>query len=304
MFAILMTLWPLFALILLGCILKRRPVFDAGFWNGAEKLNYYILFPALLINSLAVAPLDNPQLPKLAAALVIMLGLSTAAFAVVKRLRGIPTAEFGVLLQGAIRFNTYLGLSIVNDFYGPSGVAVAAVILAVLVPLCNIISVVALSEFQQLSLRRLLLPILTNPLIISCIIGMFLNVTGTGLPYNTDQFAGLLAGASLPLGLLCVGAALQVATIRYSALKISLNSLVRLCVMPLLAIAVATVMGLTQLEYQLFVIFFAIPTAPTAPTAYILSRQLGGDSQLMAGIITFQTMVAILTLPVVLTMIT
>lgn len=285
MFAILMTLWPLFALILLGCILKRRPVFDAGFWNGAEKLNYYILFPALLINSLAVAPLDNPQLPKLAIALVIMLGLATAAFAVVKRLRGIPTAEFGVLLQGAIRFNTYLGLSIVNDFYGPSGVAVAAVILAVLVPLCNIISVVALSEFQQLSLRRLLLPILTNPLIISCIIGMLLNVTG----------------ASLPLGLLCVGAALQVATIRYSALKISLNSLVRLCVMPLLAIAVATVMGLTQLEYQLFVIFFAIPTAPTA---YILSRQLGGDSQLMAGIITFQTMVAVLTLPVVLTMIT
>ncbi|MEM8327952.1 AEC family transporter, partial [Morganella morganii] len=135
MFAILMTLWPLFALILLGCILKRRPVFDAGFWNGAEKLNYYILFPALLINSLAVAPLDNPQLPKLAIALVIMLGLATAAFAVVKRLRGIPTAEFGVLLQGAIRFNTYLGLSIVNDFYGPSGVAVAvaAVILAVLV---------------------------------------------------------------------------------------------------------------------------------------------------------------------------
>ncbi|EQB9154181.1 AEC family transporter [Morganella morganii] len=264
MFAILMTLWPLFALILLGCILKRRPVFDAGFWNGAEKLNYYILFPALLINSLAVAPLDNPQLPKLAIALVIMLGLATAAFAVVKRLRGIPTAEFGVLLQGAIRFNTYLGLSIVNDFYGPSGVAVAAVILAVLVPLCNIISVVALSEFRQLSLRRLLLPILTNPLIISCIIGMLLNVTGAGLPYNTGQFARLLAGASLPLGLLCVGAALQVATIRYSALKISLNSLVRLCVMPLLAITVATVMGLTQLEYQLFVIFFAIPTAPTA----------------------------------------
>lgn len=194
MFAILMTLWPLFALILLGCILKRRPVFDAGFWNGAEKLNYYILFPALLINSLAVAPLDNPQLPKLAIALVIMLGLATAAFAVVKRLRGIPTAEFGVLLQGAIRFNTYLGLSIVNDFYGPSGVAVAAVILAVLVPLCNIISVVALSEFQQLSLRRLLLPILTNPLIISCIIGMLLNVTGAGLPYNTGQFARLLAG--------------------------------------------------------------------------------------------------------------
>ncbi|EOZ5673467.1 AEC family transporter [Morganella morganii] len=300
MFAILMTLWPLFALILLGCILKRRPVFDAGFWNGAEKLNYYILFPALLINSLAVAPLDNPQLPKLAAALVIMLGLATAAFAVVRRFRGIPTAEFGVLLQGAIRFNTYLGLSIVNDFYGPSGMAVAAVILAVLV-LCNIISVVALSEFKQLSLRRLLLPVLTNPLIISCIIGMLLNVSGIGLPYNTGQFARLLAGASLPLGLLCVGAALQIATIRYSALKISLNSVVRLCIVPLLAIAVAAVTGLTQLEYQLFVIFFAIPTAPTA---YILSRQLGGDSQLMAGIITFQTMVAVLTLPVVLTMIT
>lgn len=301
MFAILMTLWPLFALILLGCVLKRRPVFDAGFWNGAEKLNYYILFPALLISSLATAPLDNPQLPKLALSLVIMLGLATIGFVIAKRFRSIPVAEFGVLIQGAIRFNTYLGLSIVNDFYGPPGVAVAAVILAVLVPLCNIISVISLSEFQQLSLRRLLVPVLTNPLIISCIIGMLLNISGIGLPYNTHQFAKLLAGASLPLGLLCVGAALQVATIRYSALKIGFNSALRLCLMPLLAIAVAAVTGLNDLEYHLFVIFFAIPTAPTA---YILSRQLGGDSQLMAGIITFQTMVAVLTLPVIITMIT
>ncbi|MEE4462629.1 AEC family transporter, partial [Azotobacter chroococcum] len=64
---LLLALWPLFALIVGGHLLRRRDLLGEGFWPGAERLNYFILFPALLFHSLAGAPLDNPVLPRLAA---------------------------------------------------------------------------------------------------------------------------------------------------------------------------------------------------------------------------------------------
>jgi predicted permease len=75
------------------------------------------------------------------------------------------------------------------------------------------------------------------------------------------------------------------------------NSLLRLLGMPLLAWAVAYGLQLPAMESTLLVLFFALPTAPTA---YVLTRQLGGDSQLMAGIITLQTLLAAASLPLLL----
>lgn len=74
---ILLVLWPLFALIAIGFILRRTSLFSNDFWPSAEKLNYFILFPALLINSLASAPLDNPKLTFLASAIFCILGASS-----------------------------------------------------------------------------------------------------------------------------------------------------------------------------------------------------------------------------------
>ncbi|HWV07978.1 MAG TPA: AEC family transporter, partial [Pseudomonas sp.] len=61
---LLLALWPLFALIVAGYYLRRRAFPNEEFWPGAERLNYFILFPALLFSSLAKAPLNNPALPR------------------------------------------------------------------------------------------------------------------------------------------------------------------------------------------------------------------------------------------------
>lgn len=294
---ILLVLWPLFALIAMGFVLRRNALFSADFWPGAEKLNYFILFPALLINSLASAPLDNPKLPYLGSAILCILAVSSLLVLLSKYLFKITIPRFGAHIQGITRFNTYLGLAIVADLFGKEGIAVAAVIMAILVPSCNVIAVLALSSGQKISIKQIVLPIIKNPLIISCLIGILLNLSPVGLPFGSDQFLKLLAAASLPLGLICIGGALQTATLRKEFKPIMLSSLLRLLAMPILAITIAKLFALPDLETILLVIFFAIPTAPTA---YILTRQLNGDSQLMAGIITLQTIMAVFTLPIVL----
>ncbi|HFF8521959.1 TPA: AEC family transporter [Providencia rettgeri] len=294
---ILLVLWPLFALIAIGFILRRTRLFSPDFWPGAEKLNYFILFPALLINSLASAPLNNPKLAYLGSAILCILAISSLLVLISKYLCKITVPRFGAHIQGITRFNTYLGLAIVADLFGKEGVAVAAVIMAILVPSCNVIAVLALSSGKKVSVKQLLLPIIKNPLILSCVIGILLNLSPVGLPFGSEQLLKLLAAASLPLGLICIGGALQTTTLRKEFKPIILSTLLRLLAMPVLTLIMAKLFSLPNLETILLVIFFAIPTAPTA---YILTRQLNGDSQLMAGIITLQTIIAVFTLPIVL----
>ncbi|MEB2325438.1 MAG: AEC family transporter [Pseudomonas sp.] len=297
--ALLLALWPLFALIVAGYVLRLRGFPDDAFWPGAERLNYFVLFPALLFNSLATAPLDNPALPRLGAAVLLALGLVWGVLLLGRRLRGWPAARFGALAQGALRFNTYLGLAAVGSLFGKDGLALAALMLALMVPTVNVMSVWALTAERGISARSLLLPIARNPLILACLAGALVNLAGFGLPGGSDRLLGLLAAASLPLGLLCVGAALKPKELGGEIPTLGWNSAVRLLAVPLLAYGVAALFALPAMETTILVLFFALPTAPTA---YVLTRQLGGDSHLMAGIITLQTLLAAASLPLVLTL--
>lgn len=294
---LLLALWPLFALIVAGYFLRLREFPNEAFWPGAERINYFILFPALLFSSLATAPLANPALPRLATAVLLSLGVAWLALLAVKRARGWPASRFGAFAQGVLRFNTYLGLAAVGSLFGKEGLALAALMLALMVPTVNVISVWALTAERGVSIGGLLLPIAKNPLIIACVTGALVNLSGLGLPAGTDRLLGLLAAASLPLGLLCVGAALRPKELGGEIPALGWNSAVRLLTMPLLAYAVARLLHLPSMETTIIVLFFALPTAPTA---YVLTRQLGGDSHLMAGIITLQTLLAAASLPLVL----
>ena len=297
MLELLLALWPLFALIVGGFYLRRWAFPNDAFWPGAERLNYFILFPALLFSSLASAPLDNPALPRLALAVLLALGLAWLALLLLRRLRGWPAGRFGAFTQGALRFNTYLGLAAVGSLFGQAGLTLAALMLALMVPTVNVLSVWSLTAERGVSVRSLLLPIAKNPLILACLGGALVNLSGLGLPGGSERLLGLLAAASLPLGLLCVGAALKPEQLSGEAPALASNSLLRLCAMPLLAWAVANALQLPAMETSVLVLFFALPTAPTA---YVLTRQLGGDSQLMAGIITLQTLLAAISLPLLL----
>ncbi|WP_414153919.1 AEC family transporter [Providencia stuartii] len=254
----------------------------------------------MLINSLGSAPLDSPKLPYLAGAIFFVLAISSVLVLIFKFIFNMSIPRFGAHIQGITRFNTYLGLAIIADLFGTDGIAIAAVIMAILVPSCNVIAVLALTSGSKVSFKQLFLPIIKNPLILSCLIGILLNLSPIGLPFGSDQLLKLLAAASLPLGLICIGAALQTSTLRKEFKPLMTSTLLRLLAMPVLAVFTAKLFSLPEFETVLFVIFFAIPTAPTA---YILTRQLNGDSQLMAGIITLQTVIAVITLPLVLTQI-
>ncbi|MCJ8170487.1 AEC family transporter [Atopomonas sediminilitoris] len=293
MSGLLELLWPIMALIALGAGLKQRAWLDAGFWPAAERLNYFLLFPALLVSSLANAPLAQAAPGRLLLALAAVLLLGWLLLLGLRRWRGWTAGQFGPHTQGLIRFNTYIGLALTGGLFGEAGLAIAALLLAVLVPAVNVLSVLALLSDRPLRWRALLWPLLRNPLILACLAGLLLNLSGLGLPLGSAHLLGFLAEASLPLGLLCVGAALQWQALGTHWRALLASSLLRLLLMPALALAVALTLQLPTISVAVMVIFFALPTAPTA---YVLTSQLGGDARLMAGLITLQTLLAALSL--------
>lgn len=290
MSGIVAALGPVFVLILLGALLRRIGFPGGEFWPGVEKLTYFVLFPAMLIGKLANAAVGNtPLLPTLGNAAFVLLGGSLLLFALRRQLAADAPA-FTSVFQGGIRFNTYIGLACAQALYGEQGLVLAAVTLAIMIPIINLLCVLAFHltvHRGNLSPLALLRSLLTNPLILGCVIGIALNQSGIGLPGWSQSLFTLLGSAALPLGLLAVGVALDLKAIRGSARELLAASLVRFLLMPLLLLLGLQLMPLPTLDAKVMLLFTILPTATSS---YILARQLGGNTALMANLITLQTL--------------
>ena len=278
-------------------MLKHQGFLSAKTWQQLDRLNYYLLFPALLFLNLATADMDLAKFAlALSAVLAVLLLVSIAIF-VAHRVFDIHPQGIGVYMQSAIRFNTYVGLALVASLFDEAGMVIFSLIIALFIPPINVISVIALSLQHGFDARLLLMNVLKNPLIVACALALAFNASSLTLMAGVEGFFGQLASASLPLGLLCIGEGLQF-RLKSSELGIIIaNSLIRLLCMPVLVYALCTMMGVVGIERQIITLFFALPTAPTA---FSLTQALGGNHPLMANIISMQTLLAMLTLPVIL----
>ncbi len=292
---VVMALFPLIILIAMGYIFKRTQFLTDEFWRGAEKLNYLILFPVLLFNNLAYIKLELATITQVLLALFIIIIISTLTLWVARAFFHIPIARFGVYVQSQIRFNTYIGLSIMSLLFGAQGMQMFAMMIALAIPLVNVISVLAFSQGQGLKPAQILFSLIKNPLILGCLVGIIFNLLQLSLFSGLEQLFKILASMSLPLGLICVGAALQFAELKHNYSRLLLNTLGRLIVMPSLAYLICYALNLNQFETIILVVFFALPTASAS---YILTRYFHGDSQLMAGVISLQTLCFAVTFPV------
>lgn len=290
-------LGPLFLLILFGAVLGRLRQPDGNFWIQLEKVIYFLLFPAMLVATLATANVGEVPVVRLALALLGgMLAFAGLLWAVQRRL-GLEPAAFTSVFQGALRFNTYVGVAGAAALHGTAGATVAAVAVALMVPMVNVLCVasfIAAGTLGPSSLGKSLAALVRNPLILACLAGIGLNLSGIGLPGWSGSAVELLGRAALPLGLVAVGVALRPQALLRVDRGVWTSNLVKLVLMPALVFAVALMLGLDAVSRDVALLFAALPTATSA---YILARQLGGDAELMAALITGQTLLAMATLP-------
>jgi len=212
-----------------------------------------------------------------------------------------PGPVFSSVYQGGIRFNSFVAIATAGMLLGDDGLSTMAIVIAVKIPLINLLCIlmfsVVVGQGGAVGWRPVARAIITNPLIIGSIIGALWGYFRIGFHPLLAGVLEPLSDLALPLGLMTVGAGLQLKALRGTSLPFLVSSGLKLIGFPLMTAALALALGLSGTLVQASIL---LATLPTATSSYILARQLGGDAPLMAAIVSGQTLLAVITIPLIL----
>jgi hypothetical protein len=296
-------LLPVFVTILIGAVLRSIQFVRDDQWATVDHICYYILFPAIIVKEIAGADFTGLPVARMAVSLMLGVGLMSALLLVLRRpvstVLTLNGPQFSSLFQGATRWHTFIALAIVPPLFGIEALALAAVAAAAMTPLLNVINVGVLGIYaagKPPELKALLIAILKNPFVISCVVGILFQFSGVTPPKTAIDVLDIIGKGALGLALLAAGAGLRFDQLRATGGTAALATVLKLMIMPLFVFALTQMLGVTGTPQHVAVICAAVPTGSGA---YVLARQMGGDAPLVASILTLQVIVAALTLPLV-----
>jgi hypothetical protein len=293
---ILNSLLPICLIILTGYGFKHAKFPSPDFWPLADKFTYYVLMPSLLVYKLSLAKIELSHTINLVATTMGTIFLVLLSLMFLNLFLRFENRAFTSIVQGGIRFNTYVFLAFVDTAYGDQGLVLAAIVLAFVIPFINVLCISVFAIYTRngkFSFRSFFKTIVKNPLIGACAIGGLINASGIAMPLFSLKALSIISSAALPIGLLSVGVGLELGHIRHAKKELVVATVSKLLLFPFLAYGVGLLLGLSGTPLSIAVIFGAMPTAVSS---YILARELGGDVSLMASIITLQTMACMGTL--------
>jgi len=284
-------IFPIFAAILVGAALKRYLITGSDIWAGIDRLTYYLLLPSLLMVEIYRADFSSGHA---GTAVMVTLGATLALAAVLLLLRPLITSNtplFTSIFQGSVRYNSYVLLAVADALYGSEGLALAIVFVAVMVIATNMLGVVVLNAFAggKGSFKRIMIGLVQNPIIIAAGAGAVLNISNIHVPLPIENTAALFKTAALPLSLLSVGAGLRFILSKQALGAIALSTTIKLAILPLITGIALHLAGVEGMVLAMGVLYAGMPCAGNA---YILARQLNGDPEAMASIITLETLLS------------
>lgn len=291
---------PIALAFLAGWTAKATGLLKPEHWSGIELLSFRILIPAILISSIATADLSSDRIGPLAGSLVSMvflaaiLGLSVRFLLPVDRL---SSASLSTIFQTTTRWNAFISLSAAELLGGPDVLLLIAVGMSVLTPLINVSNILVLAWLcaGTTGPRRVLKAVVANPLVIGCAIGLSLNAAPFDLPKPLYETLDIIGRAALGIGLLVVGAGISWRRLGRLTAPVLIGALLRPIGMPLVFLGLANVFGLSSTETLAGLLVTAVPAASNG---YVVARTMGGDTELYADILVYQTLLSMAAIPI------
>jgi predicted permease len=300
---ILNSLFPVFAMILIGTVLKYLKIIDNPFLKISDRLVYFIFFPSLLFWKIATSPSINPYTGKLCIAAICSLMIVYGISCLLIRLFNISDFQAGSFSQSCYRFNTYIGVAVVLNAFGEEGVRVFGVLIGILIPIINVLAVSTLIWFsgKPFTFKQRIVhtgkALIANPLIIACISGLLYSYYIGWLPKALENTLRMMSFVTLPLALLSIGAALTFSNLKGNLKASFAGSLLKLVFFPAVGFFFLNLLEVTGLSFQVGMVFF---TLSTSPAIYVLSSQLNSDTQLASATIVLSTILSFFSLSVAL----
>ena len=300
---------PVFMLMIIGNLLRRNQILDEAFWNLNDKLVYWILIPALLFNEISQIQFSPALFSSYA--IVILGGFFSVILLsiLLGKVCGYSGAVSSSVMQGAARHNAFIALAISGSLFGAEGLAIGTSLMAILIPVVNVVivtfMVVVLQDTKSNNSKPRLTDIVAelakNPLILAILVGFVFSVANAKSVPIIHETTRMLGLGAIPVLLLGLGANIKVRNLSIKISPLIISSVLKLAIFPLIVYFVSDYFEFNTTEKIVLVIFSCVPTAVSS---YTLAKQLGGESELMTSIITLQTVLSFITIPLILAFIT
>lgn len=306
MIAIFESVLPVFLLIATGFVLCRLPIIAQSAWPGIEQISYWVLYPSLLFVTIYNADFSGLKLDMMLLALLvtilIMIALAACLWPLLRTTGLVAHSEFSSIFQTSVRWNGFIALPIAQKIFGPEGAALVALAMVVIIVPVNVTSVSIVMRFahRHASLSKTALKVALNPLIVAVALALAFRALPFGLYQPVNETLKLVGSAALGLGLMGIGASLRPGDLTTLRFAIWVPVAIKLAVFPIVMVCVATMLGIQGQQLAYLTLCAAVPTAMNG---YVLARQLGGDAELYAAVVTLQTGLSFFTIPVVLTLV-
>ena len=299
MFSLNMIL-PIFLLIVLGFIFKNIKILSKEFSDCATNLVFYCALPCSLFNSVRSADVRNVFNTKF---LIFLMTSQLIIFAlcwIVGALFIKDRSQVSPVIHGSFRGNyAYIGMPLIANIIGSDILTASVMIMSFGVTLYNVLAVVVLSYYdtsgKKVSVINQVKKIITNPLIVSIMLGLLVSYINLSFPTYIDKTISYCAQLATPLALILIGT-----TIRFDTFKSKMKGIVVASTLKLVAIPLFVTIGaiLFGFEGEELVTLFIYNAVPSATNSYIMTKNMNGDGELGAGIVMATSIFSVITLTI------
>lgn len=286
---------PLFINISLGYFLFRIKLFDDHSLKVLNNVVFRVFLPTLLfmnIYNTDIGGVFNGKL--LIFGVITVLVIFTAGLIIIPIIEK-DSKRRGVLMQAMFRSNfVFFGIPITTSLAGEGGIGSIAVLVAVIVPLFNILAVISLQMYVsgKINIKQALIGVCKNPLIIGSVLGILTLLLNIKFPDILVSSANDLAKIATPIALILLGGTLRFNTVRQGLRSLITGISLKLIIIPIIFIPISIAFGFRGTELVGLMVLFA---APLAVSTFTMSSQMGSDSDLASQMVVFTSAASIIT---------
>lgn len=286
---------PIFLILSLGYILKKLKILDELTTKNMNSVNFKVFLPLLLFYNVYKTDLSVVFNPKLLIFSIISVILVFLLLFIIIPLLEKDNRKRGVIIQGIFRSNFVIfGVPVCEALFGQNATGVASMLIAVVVPLFNFLAVICLEIYRggNINFKKIIKGIITNPLIIASIIGLFFIYFKIKLPAPIEKTINDISKIATPLAFILLGSSFTFSAFSLYIKQLSITILGKLIIVPGIVLYIAALLGFRNIELTCLLSVFA---SPTAVSSYTMAEQMDGDSILAGQIVVLTSIISIIT---------
>lgn len=303
---------PIVLSVVVGYFFKKIGMMDESFAKKANKLVFRAFMPVMLFVNIYKMSLSDVDLGFIGYCLVALLIIFALSIPACMAIAG-KKDRVGVLVQAIFRSGySLIGIPLAGSLYGDEGMMAATILSAAIIPCFNVLAVISLSALggekgEKISVKKILLDIVKNPLIIGIFAALVCVAIRTfvfekvGIEFRLSDIGPLfvvlqyLANLAIPLALLVLGAQFEFSAVAALKKEIIFGTLVRTVIVPAIVLGVAFIFFRDRFSPAHFATLVAAFATPVAVPSVPMVQEMGGDVTLAGQLVVWSTLVSAIT---------